>query len=243
MIDIHCHLDLYPEPQKVADSCKQKELYVLSVTTTPKAWNGTRIMVEGNDRIKTSLGLHPQLAHQRYNELEIFDDILPNAKFIGEVGLDGGKNYRLYYKRQKDVFRHILASVQLAGGGRILTIHSQHAVSDVLDALVNYSNVGISILHWFTGNKNELKRAISQRCWFSVGPAMLASQHGRELFMNMPRDRIISETDGPFAMVNNKPLMPWNVDLVFFSISKLWNESNDLVKEKISNNFLNLLKF
>ncbi len=242
MIDMHCHLDLYPEPQKVADICKQKKLCILSVTTTPKAWNGTRIIVEGNDRIKTSLGLHPQLAHERYNELEIFDDILPKAKFIGEVGLDGGKNYRLHYKRQRDVFRHILASVQRAGG-RILTIHSQHAASDVLDALVNYPNVGISILHWFTGNKNELKRAILQRCWFSVGPAMLATQRGRQLFMNIPRDRIISETDGPFAMVNNKPLMPWNVDLVFSSISKLWNESNDLVKERISNNFLNLLKF
>ena len=242
MIDMHCHLDLYSEPQKVADSCKQKKVFILSVTTTPKAWNGTRIMVKGNDRIKTSLGLHPQLAHQRYNELEIFDDILPEAKFIGEVGLDGGKNYRLHYRRQKDVFYHILASVQRAGG-RILTIHSQHAVSDVLDALVNYPDVGVSILHWFTVNKNELKRAILQRCWFSIGPAMIATQRGRELFINMPRDRIIPETDGPFAMVNNKILMPWDVDLVVLSISRLWNESNKSVKDKIANNFRNLLKF
>jgi len=240
MIDMHCHLDLYPEPYKVVNSCRQKNMYVLSVTTTPRAWSGTRMLVNGNDRINTSLGLHPQLAHERYNELDIFDDILPKARFIGEVGLDGGKNYRRHYKQQKDVFRHILASTQRASG-RIMTIHSQYAASDVLDELENYPDACIPILHWFTGNKNELKRAISQGCWFSVGPAMLRAQRGRNLFINMPRDRIISETDGPFAIFKGKPLMPWNVNLVFSVISKLWGESEKAVQERILNNFRNIL--
>ena len=241
MIDMHCHLDLYPAPHKVINSCRQKNMFVLSVTTTPRAWSGTRMLVNGNDRINISLGLHPQLAHERYNELDIFDDILPKARFIGEVGLDGGDNYRRYYKQQKDIFRHILASAQRASG-RIMTIHSQYAASDVLDELENYPNACIPILHWFTGNTNELKRAISQGCWFSVGPAVLRTQRGRNLFINMPRDSIISETDGPFAMFNGKPLMPWNVDLVFSVISKLWGESEKVVQGRILNNFRNILK-
>ena len=240
MIDIHCHLDLYPKPQIVVNSCRKKELTVLSVTTTPKAWRGTKMLENGNSRISTSLGLHPQLAHERYNELGIFDDILPNARFVGEVGLDGGNNYRRHYRRQKDVFRHILVSVQRAGG-RIMTIHSQYAVSDVLDELENYPNACTPILHWFTGNNSELKRAILQQCWFSVGPAMLATQRGRDLFMNMPHDRIISETDGPFAMVEGKSLMPWDVELVFLPISKLWDTSINSVKERIIKNFHDLI--
>jgi len=171
----------------------------------------------------------------------IFDDILPKARFIGEVGLDGGKNYRRHYKKQKDVFRHILASTQRASG-RIMTIHSQYAASDVLDELENYPDACIPILHWFTGNKSDLKRAIVQGCWFSVGPAMLRTQRGRNLFINMPRDRIISETDGPFAKFKGKPLMPWNVNLVFSVISKLWCESEKVVQERILNNFRNILK-
>lgn len=239
MIDMHCHLDLYPEPQKMADSCRQKKLYILSVTTTPKAWSGTKNMVEGNDRIMTSLGLHPQLAHERYNELDIFDCILPKVRFIGEVGLDGGRDYRLHYKRQKDVFRHILASVRRLGG-RILTIHSQHATSDVLTELANYPDVGVPILHWFSGNKDELKQAISLGCWFSVGPVMLLSQRGRELIINMPRDRIIPETDGPFAMIDNKPLMPWDVDLVYTGLSSLWSDDFESVKKRLFSNFQDL---
>jgi len=86
IIDMHCHLDLYPDPYAMAKKCEEKGLYALSVTTTPKAWNGTLNLTEGNDRIKTALGLHPQLAHQRIQELELFDSLLPQAKYVGEIG-------------------------------------------------------------------------------------------------------------------------------------------------------------
>lgn len=241
MIDMHCHLDLYPEPDEVISSCTQKYIYVLSVTTTPKAWSRTSMLAHKNNRISTSLGLHPQLAHERYNELEIFDEVLPKVRFVGEVGLDGRKNYQLHYRRQKEVFRYILRNVQKAGG-RIISIHSLSAVSDVLDELKNHSGIGTPILHWFTGSKNELKRAISLGCWFSVGPAMLSTQRGRILFIDMPHNRVITETDGPFAKFNSKVLMPWDVSLAFPIISKLWGENTISVQEKILDNFKNLLK-
>lgn len=41
MIDFHCHLGLYPNPPAVRDECVRQGLYVLSVTTTPSAWEGT----------------------------------------------------------------------------------------------------------------------------------------------------------------------------------------------------------
>lgn len=34
-------------------------------------------------------------------------------------------------------------------------------------------------------------------CWFSVGPAMLAGERGKVLALKMPRDRILTKTDGP----------------------------------------------
>lgn len=42
-IDMHCHLDLYPRPDLVAEESKRRGTYILSVTTTPKAWHGTFI--------------------------------------------------------------------------------------------------------------------------------------------------------------------------------------------------------
>lgn len=41
MIDLHCHLDLYPDPQAIVAECVRRRLYVLSVTTVPSAFEGT----------------------------------------------------------------------------------------------------------------------------------------------------------------------------------------------------------
>lgn len=43
---------------------------------------------------KTALGLHPELAHLRHEELAIFDILLPQVKYVGEIGLDGGQDYK-----------------------------------------------------------------------------------------------------------------------------------------------------
>ena len=37
MIDYHCHLDLYPNPLKIFDEVKSKEVDVLAVTTKSKS--------------------------------------------------------------------------------------------------------------------------------------------------------------------------------------------------------------
>ena len=172
---MHCHLDLYPEPFKVAEECNRRGTYVLSVTTTPKAWEGTCRLSEGSPRIRTALGLHPQIAHQRYQELGLFDALLSEAKYVGEIGLDGGSGFKDHWDVQLKAFRHILNAVNHAGG-RIMSIHSRASATAVLDELKGID--GTPVLHWFTGTKNQLNRAIDMGCWFSVGPAMLMPKKG-----------------------------------------------------------------
>ena len=82
MMDMHCHLDLYTNPQYVAKRCKDENIYVLSVTTTPKAWYGTSSLAKDCPRIRTALGLHPQLAHERWQELDLFDALLNQTRYF-----------------------------------------------------------------------------------------------------------------------------------------------------------------
>ena len=201
-------MDLYPDPFQVAEICDQKGMYVLSVTTTPNAWNGTNKLSICHDRIKTALGLHPQLAHQRYKELELFDRILPSTKYVGEIGLDGSKEFKEHWSVQLKVFRHILRSIN-ENGGRIMSLHSRGCADVLLDELDDVD--GIPILHWFTGNKDELKKSIDRGCWFSVGPAMLKSKRGKELVSLIPKNRVLTESDGPYAQKYSGTLMPWDV--------------------------------
>ena len=118
MIDFHCHLDLYPDPAVIVDECRRRGLYTLSVTTTPTAWKGTSALVGNAPRIRTALGLHPQLAHERRSELPLFDELLPQVRYVGEIGLDGAPEFRPQWDAQIAVFEHILAKCAAAGGRR-----------------------------------------------------------------------------------------------------------------------------
>lgn len=218
-MDLHCHLDLYPDPARIAQGCAERGLYVLSVTTTPRAWHGTNSLAQG--RTRTALGLHPQLAHERKTELELFDALLPQVRYVGEIGLDGSGEFRSYWKDQLAVLNHILRACAKAGG-RIMSIHSRRATKAVLDCLQADPDAGITVLHWFSGSKRDLDRAIALGCWFSVGPAMLNSARGKALAALMPKHRVLPESDGPFAQHNGAPLLPWQTELVNEELSKLW---------------------
>jgi TatD DNase family protein len=240
VIDFHCHLDLYPNPQAVRDQCVTRGLYLLSVTTTPSAWAETSALAAHAQRIWTGLGLHPQLAHERRNELPLFDSFLPETRYIGEIGLDGGPEFRTHWQSQVAVFEHVLAQC-CAARGRIMSLHSRHASGAVLDYLEEFSEAGTPVLHWFSGTFRDLERAVNLGCWFSIGPAMLASKKGRALAARMPRERVLTESDGPFAQLNGEPVMPWHVQNALGELSQIWSLPSEEVDQNIHRNLQSLL--
>lgn len=239
MIDFHCHLDLYPEPRKVVNECIQRGLHVLSVTTTPSAWRGALQLAGNARRIRIALGLHPELAAERKSELDLFDELLPETRYIGEVGLDGTPSIQSTWSDQTYVFEHILRGCK-AAGGRIISIHSRRAVSDVLERLELFKGAGVPVLHWYSGNKSDLQRAIDLGCWFSVGPAMLAGEKGRAILASMPRDRLLTETDGPFGTSNGKPLLPWDAQHAINAIASIVRSDAEEIRGTIDDNLRKL---
>ena len=238
MMDLHCHLDLYPDPARIAKSCAERGVYVLSVTTTPSAWQGTNALAHG--RTRTALGLHPQLAHERGTELGLFEDLLPQVRYVGEIGLDGSPEFRLHWKDQLAVFNHVLGACGRVGG-RIMSIHSRRASKAVLDCLEAHPDAGISVLHWFSGSVRDLNRAIAMGCWFSVGPAMLSAARGRGLVTLMPSHRVLPESDGPFAELNGAPLLPWQAELVNEQLSELWGTGRKQADQLLTRNLRELV--
>ena len=87
MIDFHVHIDLYPDPAAPwYGSAIPMVCNVLSVTTTPSAWKGTSELALPGSRMRTALGSHPQIAHQRKSELE--RSMLTCTKHVMLVKLD-----------------------------------------------------------------------------------------------------------------------------------------------------------
>ena len=206
MIDLHCHIDLYPDPIAVIEEADRRGTFVLAVTTTPKAWRGTTRLIGKRRRIR--VGLHPEVVAERHSEVALLCGLLPEARYVGEIGIDGSPPHRQSLDLQSSVFRRILAECARLGG-RILSVHSRGAADEVLDAIAGEPGAGLPILHWFSGTTRQLERAVQLGCWFSVGPAMVRSAKGRGLVSRMPYDRLLTETDAPFARSGDRPLYPW----------------------------------
>lgn len=239
LIDLHCHLDLYPKPHLVAQEVAARQVYVLSVTTTPSAFTGTASLAPEGSRIRTALGLHPELAAARERELPLFEKLLPSTEYVGEVGLDGSPPHRSTLDRQAGVLMEILLLCARAGG-KTISLHSRGASTLVLDLLSAEPLAGRPILHWFTGTRRETVRATEMGCWFSVGSPMLASERGRKAIMMMPRDRVLPETDGPFGRTNGRPSYPWEAMNVTSALSPLWGEPIPEVERQLLDNFKRL---
>lgn len=240
MIDFHAHLDLYPDPNLVIEEAIQRKMYILSVTTTPSAWPGTYTLAKHYSRIRTSLGLHPQIAHERISELPLFDKYIDETSYVGEIGLDGSPLYSEYWSQQVTVLKHILNTCNRSGG-KILSIHSLRAVNEVIEIFDKYPDVGIPVLHWFTGTKEELHRAIDRGFWFSVGPAMLKSKRSKDLVKLIPKNRILTESDGPFAKIKGKSVMPWDVKNAIDDLSEIWGSDYPETKDILLSNFRNIV--
>jgi TatD DNase family protein len=242
LIDFHCHLDLYPDPAAIVAECTKRHLFVLSVTTVPSAFVGTETFAVGNERIHTALGLHPEVAVARRQEMALFEKMIGRTQYVGEVGLDGSGDHRATLDVQAEILSHIL-SLCSDNGGRIISLHSRGAIPRLLNLMESYLYAGELVLHWFNGSAKQVAHAAEMGAWFSVGPTMLASKRGREAVSHMPRDRILTESDGPFSQIDGASTNPWQAWLAVANLSELWQEDRYAVERQLIKNLATITSF
>lgn len=211
-VDFHTHLDLYPDLAQAIATCERKRVATLAVTTTPKAFERNVELSAGSDFVRVGLGLHPQLIADRHLEIDLFEKLLPLTRYVGEIGLDRRPAHYRSFELQQSVFGRILRACS-EQGNKILSLHSVRAAKPVLDMLDEHlppDRAGV-VLHWFTGSKADVRRAVDRGCYFSVNEAMLASATGLRVMREIPIDRVLTETDGPFLARGNKLIEPGDV--------------------------------
>lgn len=242
MIDFHSHLDLYPNALELLPQVVRRNVFTLVVSTSPRAWISTSKVFAGHANLHVALGLHPEIALQKAAELPLLIRHVEQAKFIGEIGLDGSSRFSDSFPLQRSILDAVLTECERAGG-RVMSLHSRNAASQVLDALAAHPNAGVPILHWFSGTLKELHRAINEGAWFSVGPSMLAGEKGRRIASEMPVGRVLLETDGPFATrADGSPWLPWDAERAVDDLAVLWKLSAEIVRDQLLENLGVLLQ-
>ena len=121
---------------------------------------------------------------------------------------------------------------------RIATVHTRGAAKHALRCLRG-SGAGPVVLHWF-GSIKDLDEALADGHYFSFNSSMCTSAKGREMLLRIPSDRILTETDGPYAKTSGRISYPSDIPSICEGIAKSWNSDVSNVEVKIASNFARL---
>jgi TatD DNase family protein len=239
-VDAHCHIDLYERPQLVVEEASANRVFTIAVTNAPSVFFHTEQLASGSRYVRAAVGLHPELVHSHAHELETIFPMLNRTRYIGEIGLDYTTSDDDIRNAQRRVFSAILEACA-AAKNKVLTVHSRRAASDVISIFgPNYP--GRIILHWFSGSNTEADRAATSGAYFSINPAMLISKRGRALIERLPRERVLTESDGPFVMTAGRPTAPVDARSTVDALAAVWRVDPAEAAALVLQNFSALLK-
>ena len=212
MIDSHCHLDHEPLFENIDDILKRsKDVGIeklLTICTTFESFKKIKYLVEKDDIIYGTYGIHPHEAKKdKVTSDLIINEIKQNNKIIGigETGLDFYYNHSDKTDQIRSFEEHIKASLELKIP---LIIHSRNAEPETLEIFKKYKNDNLKILmHCFTGTKKFAQDLINFDAYFSASGIITFknSQELQETFKSIPLEKILIETDSPYlAPVPNR---------------------------------------
>lgn len=156
-------------------------------------------LAEKYPHVYAAIGVHP---HDAANMLDTDLDSLramsahPRAVAIGEIGLDYHYDFsprdvqRLRFRQQMELAREV---------GLPVVIHEREACADCLAVVQDFPDVP-GVLHCYSGSWETAKTILAQG-WYLSFTGVVTFKNARkalEVVANMPRDRIMIETDSPY---------------------------------------------
>jgi TatD DNase family protein len=182
--------------------------------------------------------MHPLAAHEHLNEIGLFRDLIATARFVGEVGLDFSSHGRSMADQQVASFDEVIRCA--AAPFRIVTLHSRGAENEVLRCL-EYHHAGPAIFHWYGGPRSTLEKIFSAGHYISLNPAMIRTQRWQKWASALPPERVLTETDGPYAKIGRTPAQPSDVASVVDWLGTSWSRSPADTEQIVQANFDRLL--
>ncbi|MBA8881230.1 TatD family hydrolase [Phyllobacterium myrsinacearum] len=206
LVDSHCHLD-FPDFAEERDAIVQRALdlgvvRLVTICTRVRKFDGIIGIAERYESVYASVGTHPNNAHE---ELDVTaDDLIklaehPKVVAIGEAGLDYHYDYAPPEAQQQGFRTHIAAARVT---GLPLVIHARSADEDMISILREESGKGAFpfILHCFSSGAELARIGVELGGYISFSGILTFknSPEIREIAKNVPRDRLLVETDAPY---------------------------------------------
>ena len=251
-IDIHSHLNLEPlsENQEVIlQRMREGGVGTITVGTGLETSKMAIEIAEKNSNLCwATVGFHPCDGHVPDSESD-WDEMKQLASHaqvvaIGETGLDYFRDQSPETKeKQVEIFKkHIALAIKVS---KPLMLHvraskgTDNAYYDALKILRSENYQGYANFHFFSGSKQCMLDITSVGFTISVdGPITFTNEYD-EMIAACPIDKIMIETDAPFAApvpYRGKPCEPWMVVEVAKKIAELKGMDLETVRVQLFEN-------
>ncbi|WP_409275849.1 Qat anti-phage system TatD family nuclease QatD [Neobacillus sp. SCS-31] len=238
--DSHVHLDLYTNTIEIIREIEINKSYTIAVTNLPVLYEKAIKIYPNSKYVRFAAGLHPELVGKFPEQIPKLYESIKESRYIGEIGLDFSNENIIYKELQLEVFKQTM-DICNSIGNKIVNIHSRGATSKVIEIVGSEFN-GQVILHWFSGSIEDLKKAIHNGYFLSVNMNMLKTVSGQKIVNNIPLDRILIESDGPFTKPFKDNYNVSSIKETIYLLSKVKSVNLEELNTKLKNNFKNLLK-
>lgn len=203
LVDVHCHCDLYIALDKIIKEAE--EVGVSKIISVGMSALGLERVLKTSSQysqIYPALGIHPEevkinkeIESQLNSVVTLIKDHKDDICAIGEIGLD---HYFIKQKElwplQEKIFAEMLSLAQDVN--LPVNLHTKGAEKLVFDMLPSYDLPNINI-HWYSGPEEYLKQGIERGYYFSITPAIKYSPAVKEVVLNVDKNRLLLESDGP----------------------------------------------
>lgn len=206
LVDSHCHLDFNDFEEDFEEVLNRaKENGVTTILNAGNNINELEQQLELSEKypfIYTAVGVHPHNASE-YKDIKA-EDFIAQTKHkkvvgIGECGLDYYYDYSPKEEQVKVFVEQIRAAQQT---GLPLIIHTRDADEDTIEILKEeYRKAPFSgEIHCFSSSKKLAEFALSIGFYLSASGIITFNKSNdlRDIFAEVPLDRLLVETDAPF---------------------------------------------
>ena len=151
-------------------------------------------------------GVHPHDAKTCDEDtIAILEKIASNESVvaIGECGLDYNRNFSPQDVQRKWFEKQIELAEKL---NMPLFLHEREAHKDLYQILSSYNVANQSVVHCFTGTKEEAQNYIDLGCYIGVTGWICDMKRGKDLqeaVKAIPPEKLMIETDAPFLIPKN----------------------------------------
>jgi len=202
--DSHCHLtDTAFRDDREAVFRRAAEAGVtrlVSIASTLDDAREATALCAGRERVWCTTGVHPHEAEGARSEdvAEIREMVAEHDTIvaIGETGLDFFYDNAPREAQRASFERHLLVASEL---DLPVVVHARDADEDVAAALRNMPSGTRGVLHCFTGGPLAFEQAMASDWYVSFsGIASFRSFRPVDLLREVPRERLLVETDSPY---------------------------------------------